>query len=179
MEYTKTPKTIILSDINHKELFGIIKSQINCKLNFIKNDNILYSIKLLKRTINGTMQTIEIETLESPKQIVAYSTLMNLITENQQIGILTIEIDKQTFKDKEPLIVISDSIKSEIIESCIYMDYEPKVGLFSVINRNLNNGFSDKLYFFENNNTILFFGKEGPNLVYNEKITSIEDLICN
>ncbi len=179
MEYKKTSNNILLSDLTQSELFGIIKSQIECELIFTQNDSPIYSLKLYSRTIKGNQQVIEIETITKAKEIVNYPTLLKYVKEGYELGILNVVIKKKLFKEKEPLIAIIDTIRQEIIESCIYVDYDKKIGLFSVINKDLSNGFSDKLYFYEDNNSILLFGKEGPKLVYNEKFSSVEDILCN
>ena len=69
------------------------------------------------------------------------------------------------------------TINPDILESCIYIDYNDNV--FEIINKKLSNGDSDKMYYFELNDTILGFSEQGPHLITdNESINSIVDVIC-
>jgi len=176
MDYKKQDNFVIISKLTQNEIFAFLKSQIECTLRFDNNDYHDF-IGLHLRQSKANSQVIEISDITNPESyVISYSKLIDLIKEKYALGVLTIEIDQKIFKKKEPLITILDTIKLPIVESCVYLDYND--GVFSLINKQLTGGISDKLYYFESNDSILIFGQNGPRLIFETKFTSVEDVLC-
>lgn len=180
MKYNKIKNNILLTEINQRELFALLKSQIECDLIFTNSEElIVYQLNLKQRKVVNKTQTVDVEFQDGKIMNIAYPTLFQYIKEGYEIGNLSIEIKQKVFQEKESLIAILDSIKSEFVESCVFIDYLKKYNMFSVIFKDLSNGFSDKLYYFEDNNSMLIFGKNGPTIIIEDSINSVEDVICN
>jgi len=177
MEYGKRDNFVVLTELKQPEIFAILKCQIDCTLTFNKNGVYDY-IDLYERLLQDNVQMIRVGTKEikDPK-IISYESLIKMIQDKMKVGIIAIEIFNDTFKKKEPLVAILETIKQSFIENAVFIDYND--GIFSVVNKPIGKGNSDKLYYFEENNSILFFGVDGPRLIYNKPdVNSIEDLIC-
>ena len=176
MDYKKQDNFVVISKLTQNEIFAFLKAQIECTLRFDNGDYHDF-LGLHLRQLKSNSQVIEISDISNPENyIISYSKLIDLLTEKLALGILTVEIDQKIFKQKEPLITILDTIKLPIIESCVYIDYID--GVFALINKPLTGGISDKLYYFETNDSLLIFGQNGPRLIYESKFTSIEDVLC-
>ena len=180
MKFSIKDKHVLIDNLTSETLFAILKMQFICKLRFvglngtINND---ISIDLINRTIEGDKKMIEIIYQTIKKQI-DYETLIKMINETMHEGyVLQIAILKTIFTANEPLIIIAEDIKKNIVNSCVCMEY--KDGRFSIINKRFADGTADELYFYEDNNSILAFSKSGPRLIIdNHNLSSIEDVIC-
>ena len=183
MDIQKVKNDIVLSKLNQQELFGLLKSQINCKLVFQSQaeDNLLsnYEIFLLERSAlqkGAGTQAIKIS-IDGKQSTVSYDTLLSHIVESSTDALLTVVIPVMVFSKKEPLIQILGKVKAEIIDNCVSLEYDN--GMFSIIYRKLPDGSSSKLHYWEENNSVLGFSEAGPVLIYDSvKFQSIEDIIC-
>jgi hypothetical protein len=175
-KFKKKGNDIEITDIESNELQAFFKFNIPLLIIFSKNGEIIDNIELKERLNHNNVNCVVIKIL-GKQTIISYGKLIEMIKEKIQLGVMSILIDKKTFQNKEPLILMAEKIKSEIVNSCIYIDYDLKHKYYSVISKSKNN-LPNKLYFFEENNSILVFGEEGPILLF-DKVQSIEDLICD
>lgn len=176
MEYQNKNGIVEISKVSERELFAFLKSQINLTLHFSEDSY----INLFERTITNGKPTVNINTdTIITKEEIEYDELIDIINEKIVDNVVLIHIEKDIFKDKEPLIVILDNIKESIVDSAISLDYDFKKEMFIIEYKPLPNG-SNKLYFFELDNSVLIFAKDGPKIIENHsKINSIEDILCN
>lgn len=180
MKISKKGAYILISELKVNELFAFLKCQVQAKLVFINEagQRADEDIVLISRDFLNNKHTIEVD-IDGRSQIFGYDELLNKISEIISTGFpLNIMILVEDFKKKEPLIMLIDNIKTDIIGSCIYLDYDNNT--FEIKNKNFKNGDSDVLYYFELNDTILAFSETGPVLITdNDKINSITDLVGN
>jgi len=176
-KFNKKQNNIEISGLNDNELIAILKINIPCTLTFEKSGQIISSIDLKRRLSKSDKNYIEISTLLEGNNIVGYDELFGLITEDLKLGILTVQIENNIFQEKESLLLMLSDLKPEIINSCVYLDYDPKKHIYSIINKKSSKGLSSKIYYFEDNDSILAFDDNGPSLIYG-KTQSVEDLIC-
>lgn len=179
IKFVKKSDSVIMTNFDSDELHSLLKINVPCKLNFIRNLEIVDFIELIARLDSNNIPCIMIRTMESERKrmTVDYNTLYDMIKEGYQKGILSVSVKNSIFQEKEPLLLMLKDLNQQLISSCIKIDYDSKINMFSIINKNIN-GLSNKIYFFEDNNSILAFGKDGPQLIY-DKIQSVEDLICS
>jgi len=176
MDYSKRDGYRVLFNLNQRELYSLLKCQIQMTLVF-DNKGKFEFIDLLERTLTNGVQMIYCSDGVKAPSLITYAELIKLIQVKMSTGILSIEILQEIAKEKESLIVIVGQIKTSVVDSCVYLDYND--GMFSVINKPLAAGLPDKLYFFEQNSNILFFGKDGPKIITKSNYENIEDLICD
>lgn len=181
MDIQKVKNDIVISKLNQQELFGLLKSQINCKIVFTSQSDLsdIYEIGLLERSAlqKGVgIQAIKIS-IDGQESTVSYDTLLAHIVEASADALMSIVIPVMVFKKKEPLIQILGKVRQDIIESCVSLEYDN--GKFSIIYRKLQGGLSSALHYWEENNSVLGFSEAGPVLIYDSvKFQSIEDIIC-
>ncbi len=176
-KFNKKQKNIEISELNDRELISILKINIPCSLTFEKSGNTISYIDLEKRLEKNGVTSIQVSTLMEKNEIINYEELFEMISENVKLGILTVQIDNDVFQEKEPLLLMLSDLKPEIVNSCVFIDYDLKKHLYSVINKKSKEGLNDKLYYFEDNDSILAITDNGPVLLYG-KTQSVEDLIC-
>ena len=176
-KFNKKPKNIEISGLNDNELIAILKINIPCTLTFESSGQIISSIELKRRLSKIDKNYIEISTLLEGTNVVGYDELFKLITEDLKLGILSVQIENNIFKEKESLLLMLSDLKPEIINSCVFLDYDSKSHIYSIINPKSKKGLSAKIYYFDDNDSILAFDDEGPTLIYG-KTQSVEDLIC-
>lgn len=175
-DFNKKLKNIEISNLNTKEIISILKINIPCVLSFEKSGEVLETIQLGARLEKNGTNMIQISTLLETNSIIGYDELFQMLGENMKTMKLKILVDFAQFQEKEPLLLMLDDLKQEIVNSCVYIDYNSKKHIFSVINKKTK-GLSSSIYYFEDNNSILAFTEEGPALLY-DKTQSVEDLIC-
>ena len=176
-KFNKKQSNIEISGLNDNELIAILKINIPCTLTFENSGQTLSSIDLKRRLSKSDKNYIEISTSLKGTGVVGYDELFELITEDLKLGILSVQIENNVFQEKESLLLMLSDLKPEIINSCVYIDYDPKLHIYSVINPKSKKGLSAKIYYFEDNDSILAFDDNGPTLIYG-KTQSVEDLIC-
>jgi len=170
----------LLHQLKFNEISTFLKLQIPASLIFINNSNDEHEIiiKLFDRQIIGNKKMIEIE-IDEISDLLEYDELFEKINEIVSEGYLTcVYIESKIFSLKEPLIAMVPNINISVINSCVYIDYNNNT--FEIINKPFPNKDSDKMYYFELNDTILGFSENGPKLITdNPGINSIEDVIGN
>lgn len=176
-KFVKNTKTIDIVDLSEKELISLLKINVNCLLAFMKDNEVISYIILSERFEENGINKITVSTLLDKNKEISYTELFEMIRENTTLGILTAKIDIKVFKEKEPLLLMLDTLKESIVNSCVYIDYLQKNNIFFILNKKKGN-LNDKLYYFEDNNSILAFSEIGPILVYG-KTQSVEDVICD
>lgn len=179
LKFTKKSDSVMITNFGSDELHSLLKINVPCRLNFIKNNHVIDFIDLVARTSTNNIPTIMIKNMESGNKrfTVDYNDLYDMIKEGYQKGILTVSVKQTTFQEKEPLLLMLKDLNQKFISSCVTIDYDQKIHMFSIINQDIN-GISNKIYFFEDNSSILAFGVDGPSLIY-DKVQSVEDIICN
>lgn len=180
MKITKKGGNILISELKTKEIFTFLKCQIPAKIVFSDNNgNIIdQEISLINRDFINNSYVIEID-INGKSQILSYGELLKIIS-NIMVNEYSpdIMITVNDFKEKEPLIMMIENIRDEITSSCIYIDYNNNT--FEIKNKPFKNGDSDKMFYFELNDTLLAFSEDGPILMTdNPKINSIDDIIGN
>ena len=178
MKFDKKGSSILLSGMKSEELFAFLKFQIPAKLVFLDSEeNINQEISLFSRDY-FTEKVIEIE-IEGQSDIINYKELLEKISEFMFDGSVGCTmIDVAIFKQKEPLIHLMQTINQGFITNCVSIDYFDNI--FEIVNVPFPNNDPDKLYYFELNDTILGFSKDGPILITdNTSITSIQDIVQN
>jgi hypothetical protein len=174
-KFVKNGGSINIIDLEENEILAMLKINIECTLEFGKSE---IFIKLFERLEQNQINYIEISTnIDKIPQIIGYDILLGMINQNLAEGVLFITIDLKKFQLKEPLILLIGELKRELINACMLLDYNLQNHVFSIINKKLKGGLSDKMYYFEDNNSILAFTKDGPLLLYGQT-QSIEELIC-
>jgi len=170
MKLIKKDGGCLLQNIETKKLFAFLKCQINCDVIFLDSANTEIEKFTLNTRINGGLYV--------DSEVFTYKELLKKFAEFNTYQLIIL-IDSQTYKNKLSLINLLEkyTINPDILESCIYIDYNDNV--FEIINKKLSNGDSDKMYYFELNDTILGFSEQGTHLITdNESINSIVDVIC-
>ena len=182
MKISKKDGNVNISQLKTHELFNFLKMQVISKIIFLDetNNNIdnKLDISLLNRDFINNDYCVEIEIL-GKSEIVSYTELLKIIGDNLTLTkcFVVVSISVNEFKEKEPLIVLLSSINKDITASCVFIDYNNNV--FEIVNKPFKNGDSDKMYYFELNDTLLAFSVDGPILLTdNNSINSIEDVIC-
>lgn len=170
-------KTIEINDLHNHEIINLLKINVKCTLQFISGGEIITYFELFERTFNSQTNLIQYSGIDESVKTDNYDVLVREISEALKLGVLKVLVDKQEFIDKEPLLLILNDFKDEIIENCVKIDYDNKTKVFSILNRPINK-LPNKLYYFENSDSILAFsGEDGPRLVTN-KVNSFEELVC-
>lgn len=169
--------TFVAQDISNKELYNILKVQINIKLVFTNDGNEIGFIYLLKRLTENGEQKITVSEYKnaSRPKVITYNELLVILKQNLALGLPSMVFESNYFKKKLPLIEIIGDIKPQLIAGCVSIDYSD--GMFSVISKEINRK-PNELYYWEDTNNLYVFSEKGPNLNYNSKYTSIEQIIC-
>jgi hypothetical protein len=176
MKIAKKSGDILLTQLNQKEVFGLLKCQIPMHLVFMDQSYAFATDKTLsigERVFDDGVQKLLVN-----DEACTYKGLIEKIGQNMHglsLGILFLFPD---FKANEALIAIAGTLKKDIVDSAVYIAYEREV--FVVVNRPFANGDSDKLFYYESNNSLLAFIENGPVLVTdNPHLTSVNDILCN
>jgi hypothetical protein len=166
-----------LYEIEPAEMVHFMKLNIKASIVFIKDGNINDMVELLDRDYKGNVNTIIIK--HGDKKVrVDYGKIFDIISKNQESGFRTsIIIPKKEFSTKQPLLLMLGKYKKSIIESCVCIDYNIVDRYFTI--RYKPGRFSNVLYYFESNDSALLFNNNGPSLIYDDSINSIEDILCD
>jgi len=176
MKLSKNKENIIISNLKQTEIFALLKFQIPGIIKF--SDAAGYPKEELDLTLTERVFENNVQMITVNEEVISYQSLIKQIQTSMSAGLTySLWILKPIFAKNEPLLALATSIREEIIESCVYINYDREV--FGIINKPLKNGDSDKMYYFEINNSILAFVKDGPVIIQdNPSINSIEDVIC-
>lgn len=179
MDYGKRDKYIVLSGLNPAEFFCMLKTQINCTLVFTDNTGKREFIDLSTRTVENNEQVVmcayAIDGNKSTKSTAKYSEIIELVKELQATKKFSIEILKADFQKKESIIALWGQMNTDVIENCIYVDYDAELAMFALVNKPKNRK-PEELYFFEDTEELLVFSKDGPKIY--KKFTNVEDILC-
>lgn len=177
MNFSRAKTYVEMSNLTAKELFGFFKCKIEAKISFLSADGEeVDHIILGERSHAGNTNVISIKELGRSSITLNYADLIALVKEKSKTGVMVIRVDVREFKDKESLIILISDLRRAFIDNCIEISYNKKV--YTVINPPASTGESDKLYYFELNDSVLLFGKTvGPKLIYN-KFSSVEEVLC-
>ena len=175
MKINKKSGDILLTQLNQKEVFALLKCQISMHIVFM-DSNYNYStdktLSVGERLFDAGIQKVLVN-----DEGISYKVLIKQISDNMHALTLGILFRYADFKANEPLIAIAGSLKDDIVDSCVYIEYDKEV--FKVVNRTFPNGDSDSLYFYETNNSLLAFIEKGPVLISDSPhISSVSDILC-
>jgi hypothetical protein len=177
MKITKKSGKITITNLKQKEVIGMLKCQMPFDIIFTDLEGAIVPeliIQLGERLVADNKQKVWVGS-----DSIGYDEIIKQISINLSDGLLLgFMFDLNTFTENKPLIAIAGSLKDTVVESSIFISYAK--GVFLVCNRPFKNGDSDKLYFYEDNNSILAFVEDGPVLISgNPNINSVEDVLCN
>jgi len=172
-EFNKVQKGIEITNVEDS-LLKILK--INCKMSLIfkRNSQIISSIHILERLINKLEVQISVD---GSNEVVSYSKLFEIVSDKIKLGVLSVFVEKSEYVAKESLFLMIENLNQKMINVCVFIDYDPKNKVYLLLNLDSKKGLSDKLYYYEENNSILGFSDNGPILIYG-KTTSVEDIFC-
>ncbi len=97
------------------------------------------------------------------------------VDEYLNFGVTGVKIKVNDFKRIEPLYIIADKIKESIAYNVMFFDYND--GVFCIAEENYSDGGSNKLYYFEDNDTFIFFDENGPNIKTESKTKTLLDIL--
>jgi hypothetical protein len=175
MKIAKKSGDILVTQLTQKEVFGLLKCQIPMHIVFMDSNYAFFEDKTMSisdRVFDGGMQKAIVN-----EEAMGYKAIIEQIGGNMHALALGILFTFADFRANEPLIAITGSLKDDVVDSAVSIEYDKEV--FTVTNRPFANGDSDKLYFYEANNSLLAFIETGPVLVTeNKNITSVNDILC-
>jgi len=158
-------ESILLKEINNKELIAIILEKGITEGNFEIENNLIILIKKFK--INKNKSSIELCISLPPFEKVAFDRIL----ERNRINIITIEsaFKKMINNSKESIKICSPFFEYNGWKrlECEFVDYLKKGGKIKIICRNLSNGFrssNDKINFLNYLNSMGF----GENIEFRE-----------
>lgn len=179
MDYGKRDKYIVLSGLSSKEFFHMLKTQINCTLVFTDRNKKRETIVLTDRVVHHNVQKIvaefKFDNYTVPAGNTSYEKLIEFVREEQATKAMTIEILRTDFQNKESIISLWGNLNSDVVENCVFIDYDNEVNMFSLINKDKAKK-PERLYYFEDTEELLVFSKDGPKLY--KKFTNVEDILC-
>jgi len=148
-------------ELTFNELIGLLKLQVPIEVHLLTEEKLIierkddYGIFYLK---NGRKYEFE-----------------DFMVKLRADGLKYILISIADFKTAEPLIINLDKTDKKKIGSASHINYWDNI--FNITYKPESNGASNKVFYFEENNTFLFFDKNGPNLKTETKTSTFLDLI--
>ena len=175
MILTKKGTAYIFTDFNTKELLTILKMQVNFALVFTKPDDSKRYVYLSERTIENGVQCITASVDKKNTYTMQYNELLSTISELMKAAQFSIEISSSEYQKSAPMLTLIPDVNMDLVDNCVALTYDD--GVYGLLNPPVNRK-SNKIYYFELNNSILAFSKDGPSLFISDKISNIEDLWC-
>lgn len=178
-KFNKKGEVIVISNLSERELHAIFKIDVLCKLVFttVATQEVIDEVTLGERQDNIGNAQVQIHYMSTISDV-TYDKVIEIINTNTNLGsLLTVEINKKDFQSVEPLLLMLGTIKQEIVNSCQSIAYDLKNKFFSILYLR-KKGFKQKMFYFEDNDSILAFTLDGPQLLIG-KTSSIEDLLCD
>lgn len=172
--------TITAYNLTSKEIYNLLKLQIDMNFIFVTpvdNQTPVGSFWLFDRVVESNTQCVYFsEKLDgSRSKIVSYEEVVNKLHEFLETSVCTVVFNTIDFKQKLSLLEIVGSIKEDIINGCVFIDYNE--GVFSVKNKS-NNGLPNELYYWEDTGSLFIFTESGPRTLFESNFNSIEEVIC-
>lgn len=161
MKISKHNGKVKFTEYTPKELTGLLKLQASVEIILLNGEVLNVGRKNEQGDIIDT----------NDKVIMTFSDLIIKLNS----GIEHVLITVTDFRLSEQLIMNLDKCDSKKITSCSFIDYYNNI--FMIAFKPEPNGASNKMYYFEDDNTFLFFDKNGPNLKTETKSSSFLDLI--
>jgi hypothetical protein len=177
----------IFEDLSSREINAFLKCNIhaNMRLRNPLTDKMTCLIELRERTVGSDDKQVIMTNLNAeikkPKGFTtnavkfvprSYDEILDQIMPDL---VLTIEINNVTYEKKKPLISILGSIKTGLIDSCVYLDYRDDC--FVIVNKPSHKG-SDKMFYWEENRNLLYFSDDDVQLIRDSKYQNAEQLLC-
>jgi hypothetical protein len=176
MKISKKSGDILVTQLQQKEVFALLKCQIPMSLVFLDSNYTFADDKTLslgERVFDDGTQKIMVN-----DEAMTYKALIEKIGNNMHALSLGIFFLLNDFRMNEPLIAIASTLKKDIVDSAVYIAYDKEC--FMVVNRPFANGDHDLLYYWETNNSVLAFIENGPVLITdNPHISSVSDILCD
>jgi len=152
MNFAKSNGFVKITNLNINTILGLLK---------------LKTEKVVEVSMDGIPETVTIEPI--------INDMDELWNDYLQHGVLSISISVGEFKRFEELIVLIPKMSEKVIRSCKTLDFYNNI--FIVEYEPFPNGGSNKLYYFEDNDTFMFFDENGPNIKIDTKSSSFLDLV--
>jgi hypothetical protein len=176
MKIAKKSGNVVLTHLTQNEVYGLLKCQIPIHLIFMDLNGTFVQEKTMSlsdRLFDGVQKILVNEEEWEYKALIA--EIGQVMHSGLSLGVM---LTIQDFKDHEPLISIVGSLKQDVVNSAVRIEYGKEV--FCVTNRPFANGDSDKLFYYAGNDSILAFVEEGPVLITdNVHVTSVQDVLCD
>lgn len=174
--------TVVGYDLTSTEIKNLLKAQIKMRFIFLSpQDETIQTdtLYLLDRIVDGNIQKINISDVSfaTDKEIKesTYSEVLKILQEKLANNIVNVVFSRETLMKKKPLIDIIGDIKPEIINGCVYVDYDN--GMFTLMNKSKNN-LPNCMYYWEETGSMFIFTEEKPILMYQSKFDNIEEILC-
>ena len=91
------------------------------------------------------------------------------------VGVNSFEITEGEFRRVEPIIDVLNKISQSVLSKATYLDYYD--GIYIICYKPFSNGGSNILYYFEDNNTFMFFNENGPNIKTETSTSTFLDIV--
>lgn len=159
MKLLKSGGLIKITELNITEIVAFMK--LNAEMSFINYDDEMLNMESINKfgkykTDNGLLD---------------YGDIVKFI----KTGLKSIEISIGEFKRIETVVLVIDKINESVINSCNYIDYYNDIFIISY--EPFKDGGNNILYYFEDNNTFIFFDENGPNIKTDTKSSTFLDLV--
>ena len=184
MKIRKQGSQLHISEVSPVDLARLIKCAIPMVLTFPTVDGILKdsnNIELLDRSSVKPETAITIKSKERKSlSAISLDTLVLYINDRKSEGLLTEAfIEIRNAENYGPLIEILPDLNEKLVLECAYIDYNLEVNRFTVAYFDFKNKTSNKVHYYEDNNSMLTFTEAGPAVITdNPGVTSVRELIC-
>ena len=136
-KYSNNSKVVEISQLTEREMFNFFKLNIQLMIAFKQGEEVVDYLILHERTYKNDTNAVVVSGPNSTDKLITYARLIELVNEKNDHGVLTIQIDIETFKAKEPFIVFFDRMKQKIsdvgteqrINRSVYRSVDFQVGL--------------------------------------------------
>lgn len=172
---------VITAKLTDKKIFELFKIRMPIHILFVETEtneiNHDYTIKIHDRE-NKDQKNYPV--IKRGEMLLAddYNRLITVIDMHVREGYsYQFLADQKDITDKKPLLELLDNIDKEVIETCVYLDYDAKEKFFEIRYPKLANKNSDVLYFFPVDKSILQFSDAGPELFLSPNVNNISDIL--
>ena len=191
MEYRTIDGVNHITKISKHEILGLLK--IDCPLAFvfyskINTKRVLGSIKISNYQVKNREANYFVTVSEDRsnpftklKNItmgdywVEFDVLLSLIARIKEIGLLSIQIEKENFVMKLPLIELFDTISEPMMASLIRLEHKENLYHFEMHSKTKS---PNDLFFWTKTKDLFIFNDEGPKITYGAKnITDVKTLL--
>lgn len=185
MKIRKQGSQLHISEVSPVDLARLIKCAIPLTLTFPTVDgtsnNSVNNIELFDRTSTKPETAITIKSKERKSlSAISLDNLVLYINDRKSEGLLTEAfIEIRNAENYGPLIEVLPDLNEKLVLECAYIDYNLESNRFTVAYFDFKNKTSNKVHYYEDNNSMLTFTEAGPAVITdNPGVTSVRELIC-